>query len=242
MDKILRVVLLLLLIGASFLAGWITFRTVDEAAEEQARGLRDILLPQPTPTIYPSAATIIESVQRLSRLETTSYHIEKVITAESGQGPLGFLLGDRLLLIAYGEVIAGIDLAKVGTEDVVVTDSGTLYLQLPPAEIFVATLNNERTSVYDRRTGVIGLNPQLETEARREAERLILEAAIEDGIEAEAEASAKEFLRSFLLALGFEEIIFPEEMPTPTPVLTPTPEPSAFCPGYRSPGIWLSGI
>ncbi|MGC9523109.1 MAG: DUF4230 domain-containing protein, partial [Anaerolineae bacterium] len=166
--------------------------------------------------------TVIRSVERLSRLETASYYIEKVITAESGQGPLGFLFGDRLLLVAAGEVIAGIDLSEIGPDDVAVA-GGTLYMRLPAPEIFVATLNNESTYVYDRRTGVIGMNPELETAARREAERLILEAALEDGIEEDAAKQAESFLLSFLLALGFDEVVFTDTPPTPTPEPTLTP-------------------
>ncbi len=180
------------------------------------------LLPQPTPTIYPSAATVIEGVQALSRLETASYQMEKVITAESGQGPLGFLFGDRLLLIAYGEMIAGVDLSYIGPSDVTTTDDGTVYVRLPPAEVFVSTLDNNRTYVYDRRTGVAGMNLQLETAARQEAERLMLQAAIENGLLEKAEENAREVLRSLLLGLGFKHVIFVKEMPTPTPAPAPT--------------------
>ena len=181
------------------------------------------LMPQVTPTIYPSSATVIEGIQTLSRLETASYHIEKVITAESGQGPLGFLFGDKLLLIAYGEVIAGVDLSNIGPNDLAITDDGVVYLRLPPVEVFVATLDNSRTYVYDRRTGAAGMNPQLETAARQEAERLILQAALEDGLEDKAEANARDFLRSFVLGLGFKHLIFVDELPTPTPMPTPSP-------------------
>jgi len=181
------------------------------------------LLPQPTPTIYPSATTVIEGIQSLSRLETASYQIEKVITAESGQGPLGFLFGDKLLLIAHGEMIAGVDLSTIGTQDLMTTDEGTVYVRLPPAEVFVATLDNSRTYVYDRRTGVAGMNPQLETAARQEAEQLMLQAAIEDGLLETAEENARNVLRSLILSLGFEHVIFVTAMPTPTPAPMPTP-------------------
>jgi len=174
------------------------------------------LLPQPTPTIYPSAATVIEGVQALSRLETASYQIEKVITAESGQGALGFLFGDKLLLIAYGEMIAGVDLSYIGPNDVMTTDDGTVYVRLPPAEVFVAALDNSRTYVYDRRTGVAGMNMQLETAARQEAEQLMLQAAIENGLLEKAEENARDVLRSLLLSLGFKHVIFVKEIPTPT--------------------------
>lgn len=184
--------------------------------------LIDPLLPQTTPTIYPSAATVIVGVQTISRLETASYHIEKVITAESGQGPLGFLFGDKLLLIAHGQVIAGVDLSQIGPQDLLITDEGTVYMRMPPVEIFLTTLDNSRTYVYDRRTGVGGMNPQLETAARQEAERLILQTAVEDGIEHKATESARNFLRSFILSMGFKHLIFVEELPTPTPA-PPTP-------------------
>ncbi len=189
------------------------------------------LIPQPTPTIYPSAVTVIEQVQSLSRLETASYHIEKVITAETGQGPLGFLFGDKVLLVAYGQVIAGVDLGRLGPEDVLVNGDGTIYLRLPPSEVFVATLDNARTYVYDRQTGVAGLNPQLETAARLEAEQLILQAALEDGLLDQADKNARDFMRSLLAVMGFKHTLFVEVLPTPTPspspspTLTPTPAP-----------------
>ena len=186
------------------------------------------LRPQITPTIYPSKVTIVKSIQALSRLETVSYAVEKVITAESGQGPLGFLFGDRLLLIAYGEVIAGIDLSKLNQDDVMRGANGVVYLRSPAPEIFIATLDNERTQVYDRNTGPIGLNEQLETEARQAAERHILESALERGILEQAENNAQNVLRALILSLGFEQVSFVTEMPTPTPTptLTPTPSPT----------------
>ncbi|MBN1486178.1 MAG: DUF4230 domain-containing protein [Anaerolineae bacterium] len=183
------------------------------------------IIPLPTPTIYPSAATVVERVQMLSRLETASYHVEKVITAESGQGPMGFLFGDKLLLIAYGQVIAGIDLSDIEVEDIVLGDAGTIYMRVPEAKIFVTTLDNNRTSVYDRRTGMAGLNPQLETAARQEAERLILQTAMEDGILEKADENARQVLRSLFQGLGFLNIIFVDVLPTPTPTpfVSPTP-------------------
>ncbi len=180
------------------------------------------LIPQPTPTIYPSAVTVIEQVQSLSRLETASYHIEKVLTAETGQGPLGFLFGDKVLLVAYGQVIAGVDLGRLGPEDVLVNGDGTIYLRLPPSEVFVATLDNTRTYVYDRQTGVVGMNPQLETAARQEAEQLILQAALEDGLLDQADKNARDFMRSLLTVMGFKHTIFVEVLPTPTPSPSPT--------------------
>jgi hypothetical protein len=221
LGRVLLVVALLAIIGVGV---WVIVKVRAPVSPTQPVevGLLEQLVPQPTPTIYPSSSTVIRSVQRLARLETVSYHIEKVITAETGQGPLGFLFGDRVLLVAAGEVIAGIDLGRLSVADVSATSAGTLFIRLPEAEVFVAALDNEKTYVYDRATGVIGLNPELETAARREAERMILEGALEDGIEAQAVANAELFLTTFLKALGFEEVLFTDVMPTPTPEPTPT--------------------
>ena len=222
-----RVLIAIALLAVVGVGAWMFYSMQEPLLEQESPNLLEQLIPQPTPTIYPSSSTVIRSVQRLSRLETVSYHIEKVITAETGQGPLGFLFGDKLLLIAAGEVIAGIDLSRLEAGDVASSGDGTLFMRLPIAEVFVATLDNEKTSVYDRRTGVIGLNPELETAARREAERMILEAALEDGLEAEAQANGEEFLVTFLLALGFEEVVFTDVMPTPTPAPNASPTPAS---------------
>jgi hypothetical protein len=220
MERNQRPVFWIGLIIVAIIGTWMFVRPKDPLSTKE-QGLLDNILPELTPTIYPSSASVIHSVQALSRLETVTYSIEKVITAESGQGPLGFLFGDKLLLIAHGDVIAGIDLAKLSVDDVLTRDDGTIIMRLPPVEIFVATLDNSRTHVYDRRTGVAGLNTQLESSARLEAERLILQAALEDGVENKAEENAKSVMRSFLMGLGFENILFVDLMPTMTPEPTP---------------------
>ena len=71
----------------------------------------------PTPTLIPDPVTIIREVRSLARLETIQYTIEKVITAETGQGSLKALFGDRLIFVAHGQVIAGLDMSKLGADD-----------------------------------------------------------------------------------------------------------------------------
>lgn len=162
----------------------------------------------PTPTIIPDPITIIHEVQALARLETIQYTVEKVIVAEDNQGTLAFLFGDRLLFVAHGTVIAGIDLQKLGPDDLRL-ENGVLYVDLPDAEIFVATLDNEASYVYDRDTGLMTRgNPDLETAARQAAEQQIREAALEDGILDLARQNAEYFLAKFFEALGYADTIF----------------------------------
>lgn len=162
----------------------------------------------PTPTIIPDPVTIIQQVRPLARLETIQYSVQKVITAETGQEVLKDLFGDRLLFVAHGVVIAGVDLSKLEAEDIEIRD-GIPTITLPPAEIFVATLDNDKSYVYDRDTGLLRKSdPNLETLARQAAEKEIREVAIEDGILEQANVNAQAFLMRLLGSLGFNDVIF----------------------------------
>jgi len=134
--------------------------------------------------------------------------VEKIITAETGQGAFAFLIQDRLLLVAHGTVIAGIDMAKIKPEDLWL-DQGVLNVRLPVSEIFSATLDNSKTYVYERDTGILK-NPDqnLETIARQAAEDEIRKAALEDGVLDQAMTNARTYLLWFFETLGYKQIKF----------------------------------
>ncbi len=185
------------------------FLQVQQANEAVQTQVSQLL--HPTPTIIPDPVTYINEVRALARLETIQYSIEKVITAEQGQGFFGFLVGDRLLFVAHGEVIAGIDMEKLQPEDLRFED-GVLYVNLPAAEIFIATLDNEKSYVYDREQGILSPdNFDLETDTRRVAEDEIRKAAIEDGILEQAQVNAEAYLLKFFTALGYQAVIFEDQ-------------------------------
>ncbi len=162
----------------------------------------------PTPTILPDPVTIINQVRPLARLETIQYTVEKVITAEVGQGVLAPLLGDKLLFVGHGYVIAGIDLEKLTAKDLVI-DGGVVKVRLPKAEIFTATLDNDKSYVYDRDTGLLTHGDiNLETLARQAAEDQIRQAAIDDGILVQAQVNAENYVRSLLNRLGYSQVSF----------------------------------
>lgn len=202
------------------LVGWGMLRVLDvvrntaEAGLNPVREMSDAVGTQvsnvlnPTPTVIPDPVTIVHEVRSLARLETIRYSVEKVISAETRQGIFGFLVGDKILFVAHGTVIAGIDLEKLQPEDMRI-ESGVLYVHLPAAEIFVATLENDQSYVYDRQLGVLTRGDQnLETIARQAAEDEIESAALEDGILEQAQLNAENFLYRFFLQLGFPEVIF----------------------------------
>ena len=171
----------------------------------------------PTPTIIPNPATVIREIRSLARLETIQYTMEKVITAEQGQGSLGFLFGDRLLFVAHGTVIAGVDLERMRPEDMWV-DGQFLYVRLPPAEIFLVDIDNEKSYVYDRETGILTKGDiDLERAARTAAEQEIYQAALKDGILAQAQENAENYMARLLRGLGYLDVVFIQPTPEPAP-------------------------
>ncbi len=217
MKKNLVPILLLLIVAAG---AYFVVQSVQESARQAQQVLQPISqanssmqtqvadLLHPTPTIIPDPVTIIHEVRSLARLETIQYSVEKVITAEIGQGTFEFLFGDRMLFVAHGIVIAGIDMEKLGPENMQL-ENGALYVTLPPAEVFIATLDNEKSYVYDRDTGALTHgDTNLETTARQAAEQEIYKAAMEDGILDLAQQNAEHFLEKFFEALGYDNVIF----------------------------------
>lgn len=209
--------LILIVIGAGVYFIWQTIRDTQQAINEpfaQVNQANQSLQTQvsnllnPTPTIIPDPVTYINEVRALSRLETIQYSVEKVITGETGGGTFQALFGDKILFVGHGTVIAGIDMAKLQPEDMRF-ENGVLTVRLPPAEIFIAALNNEKSYVYDRNTGVLTRpDINLETLVRQRAEEEILKAALEDGILEQAQLNAEAYLLKFFAALGYPNTIF----------------------------------
>lgn len=84
-----------------------------------------------------------------------------------------------------------------------------LKIKLPPAEIFSARIDNSRTRVFSRQTGLlVTADPNLESEVRQTAEKDIKEAAISDGILNIAAQNARTTLSTLAQPLGFDRIEF----------------------------------
>jgi len=150
---------------------------------------------------------IVQRIQRLQRLESVKYTLEKVVT---GERPSRFLpqslAGERLLLIVRGEVFAGVDLGKLQSSDVQVNGK-QVKITLPHAEIFSTRLDNNQTRVYSRETGLlVPADPNLESEVRAEAERQLLQAALTDGILNNASTNARGTVTALVQALGFTDV------------------------------------
>ena len=158
-----------------------------------------------------SAPDVVEKIQRLSRLETVVYSLDTVIENKESS-PLfpDALAGDRLLMIVHGQTIAGIDFSKLKPEGVQITEghgSRSIRLTMPSSEVFLTTIDNARTRVYARNTGLfVAADPNLETVTRTKAQGELQQAALNDGVLDAASKNARETVRAMLEGLGFSHV------------------------------------
>lgn len=152
----------------------------------------------------PDTSVIVTQLQELSRYETASFTVEKIVdVGEQTNIVQDFLFGDRILLIAHGVAIAGFDLGNIDETNLYVSGQ-RISITLPPPELLLVTLDNEKTQVYDRDTGIL-TRPQadLEREARLIAEDDIVKAACEADLLSKAAENGRKQLTVLFGGMGF---------------------------------------
>jgi len=111
-----------------------------------------------------------------------------------------------LLLVVHGEVVGGINLASLQPGDVSIQGQ-KVSIHLPAAEVLSTRIDNTRTRVYSRDTGLFSSpDPNLESEVREEAEHQLLQAALQDGILKLAGDNARNTIAGMLKGFGFHEV------------------------------------
>ena len=157
-----------------------------------------------------SVPVVVEKIQSLNRLESVVYSLDTVVE-NSRTSPVlpDALVGDKILLVVHGQSIAGIDLAKLKYEDVRIDPGNprSIHVNLPASEIFVTTLDNEKTRVYARSTGLlVPADQNLESDTRAKAQQQLQAAALSDGILDTARKNARASIALLLSSLGFDHV------------------------------------
>jgi hypothetical protein len=153
---------------------------------------------------------VVERIQGLNRLETVVYSLDTIVE-NSRTSPVfpDILAGDRILLVVHGQSVAGIDLAKLKPEDVRIDGAHgrSIHINLPASEIFATSIDNQKTRVYARTTGVlVPADQNLESDARARAQQQLQSAALSDGILDVARKNARANIALLLTTLGFDHV------------------------------------
>ncbi|QQR91407.1 MAG: DUF4230 domain-containing protein [Myxococcales bacterium] len=192
---------MLLFIAALFggAATWGYFAIFGKAGMQDDEGLR----------VHQTPAVVV-AVRKLARLESAQFNVERVVDLSDEQRTLFGLLKvkDAILLVASGEVIAGVDLAELVDGDFVVNKAKrSAKITLPPPRIFSVRVDSERTYVHSRKTDLFADRKEgLEAKARQHAEQSIRKAAQEGGILDHARRNASRTVKSLVQSLGYDDV------------------------------------
>lgn len=194
-----------LLLGAAALALFLRHATTGYMARIADR------IAGRTTTFDTSVPAVVQRIQRLSRLETVVYSMDTIVEgSKSSQVLPDLLAGDRILLVVHGQAIAGIDLSKLKSEDIRITENNgirNIHVSLPATQLFATTLDNQHTRVYARSTGIlVPVDQNLESETRAKAEQQLQQTALSDGILDAARKNARATVTTLLYSLGFQQV------------------------------------
>jgi hypothetical protein len=190
-------------LGAAALASAVTFAVKPTNVS---------LLPPATTTVTEVTPTpdVVLAIQSLARLESVTYHMERVVDLADNQKRLYGLVEakDAILLVAVGDVVAGCDLSELKRGDVESNFAEhRVSVRLPAPKVLSASLDEKATHVFSRTTDALAARHEdLESRARQEALRTMQKAAEEQGIQDKARASAEGAVRGLLEAAGFKQI------------------------------------
>ena len=203
MKRNLLIALTVVVLLVAFVAatGVIVWRLAKRTVQEQ------VLTPQER-TI--DLGTVVTQVRELHRLETAQMEVMHATEIRQSYKMVpNALAGDEITFLAQGEVIAGLDLAQLKESDIWRSPDGTINLRLPAPQILVTRVDNQKSRVIARKTGVLRrADIDLETRARQNAENNIRAKAMQQGILPLAQSNGEKKLAEFLHTLGFEKVRF----------------------------------
>jgi len=158
-----------------------------------------------------SAPDVVEKIQRLNRLETVKYSLDTIVEGQESSPVLpDSLAGDKLLMIVHGSTVAGVDLSQLKPESVQISDTAngrSIQLTLPPSQVFATTVDETKSRVYSRDTGIfVSADPNLESATRAKAQAELQQAALSDGILDAAAGNARAAVTAILQGLGFTHV------------------------------------
>ena len=162
------------------------------------------------PSRTTTGPVVVEGIQELDQLAAVRWTESVPVTRESGGDILDRLFsGEKVLVIATGNVEAGVNLGDIHKNDVSVSGDA-VTIDLPEPEILSASLDEEKTRVYDRDFSPLNVRPDddLVEKARLRAVEKIKVAARENKILDTAEQNAEDSIRAFVTTLGFERVRF----------------------------------
>ncbi len=155
------------------------------------------------------APAVVREIQRLSELVTVRYNIQKVVGLKEEKVPFG---SEQVLLMVQADVLGGVDLAALNTNEVQIGANNVITVRLPPPKVMHVYVDEKQTRVWDRSktwwTPWVPYDPELEQKARLAALETVQASALEMGILSNAQENAEKAVRGLLQTMDVRSVRF----------------------------------
>ena len=175
-------------------------------------------LPNPfaTTTTEADDAVVLAAVQDLARFEAASGRFATVVDREEDADYLpDFIKGERVVMVAEGDVIATVDLSGLTEDALSVSDDGdSVTVHLPEPVLSEPRLDPDTTRVVTRDRGLLDRiddaltsgEPTDEQPLLQRASEKVATAAGESDLRERARGNTEDFVTDTLAELGFDDV------------------------------------
>jgi hypothetical protein len=157
------------------------------------------------PVTIDETPIIIKEIRSLGEIITATLYDEVVVDSTVVHHfPQLPVTDDRLVIIASGKVLAGIDL-KVLSDNSIKVIKDTVWMKLPPIKIIDVIINPADFETFEEKGN---WSPQAVTAVKIKAKEKISANAFTKNITGVANTKAKAVLEDFFHAAGFKVVLF----------------------------------
>lgn len=182
------------------------------------------LNPFGTETKDRSNPALLQSLQRLSEYRAARANLQQIVDVEKDAKLIpSFVKGERIVMVAAGQVDAHVDFRRVGPRSLQVSeDRRDVVITLPAAQLSPARLDLARTRVVEHDRGVLDKAGDLLGDGGADEERQLLllaqrkldtAATADRDLLPAAERNTRSMLERLARGLGFERVTVRFEQP-----------------------------
>jgi hypothetical protein len=182
----------------------------------------DLPSPFDTEQVERDHAVVLASLEDLSRYVAATGRFQAVVDIEQDAKYLpDFVKGERIILIAEGDVEAYVDLSTLDDGDLVV-DEDRIVITVPAPQLSEPRLDPSKTEVVANDRGLVDRiddaltsgDPSPDSELYQQADAKITEAAGQSDLVERARGNTETFLTTLFEAAGFTEVVVVFDDPT----------------------------
>ena len=158
---------------------------------------------------------VLAKISDLSRFEAASGRFETIVDQQSSSKLPDWATGERVVLDAQGDVSASVDLSKLPSDAIQLSDDGTsAVVHVPAPTLDQPRLDPSTTRVVARSRGLVnrvgdalsGSDPTNDQALYQRAAEKLADAAGQSDLQDRARANTEKFLQDTLASAGVKDV------------------------------------